>query len=459
MTSHFRLPPSLRAFALLFAVAFRLSASHAAADRPNVILIMADDLGAEGLACYGSTIYTTPNLDRMAAEGIRFDNAYATPLCTPTRVMIMSGLYPNRSGYRALIGKGKGVRLAPEIRTFAHDFRAAGYATAVAGKWQLGKFDEIPNQPVEHGFDEYCLWTWIYQGKKSSRYYGPQIYRGGTVTNGDTADFGPDDYRDFVLDFIDRKKDQPFLVYFPMALVHSPFVHPPDLQRRAERKFTDDLDKKTRAFGHMAAYMDQVVGDILAKLKEHGLEDNTLVLFTGDNGTDRNITSRLPGMDIKGGKGTMTEAGSRVPLLAWWPGHVEPAVREEFFCLVDVLPTIEAIAGIAPNRKIDGMDLSHLLLGGEGTNRQQVLINYGRGFFVREERFRLNQDGKLYDIPVASDATRYTEAVSTDPAHAAERARLKHVLDAFMAIEPEYKGSSAKRPVGAVRGQPATGRR
>jgi len=410
-------------------------------DRPNVIVIMADDLGAEGLACYGSTIYTTPHLDRMAAEGTRFNNAYATPLCTPTRVMIMSGLYPNRTGYRALIGKGEGVRLVSEIRTFAHDFRDAGYATAIAGKWQLGKFDEYPDQPVEHGFDEYCMWTWVYRGKKSSRYYGPQIYRDGKVTNGDAEDFGPDDYRDFVLDFIDRKKDQPFLVYFPMALVHSPFINPPDLQKRAESKFTDDLDKQTRAFGHMITYMDQVVGDIMAKLQEHGLKDNTLVLFTGDNGTHKSITSKLPGMDVHGGKGSMTEAGSRVPLLAWWPGHVKPAVREEFFCLVDVLPTIHCIAGIELNRNIDGIDLSHLLIGGEGANREQVLVNYGRGFFVREKRFRLNQDGKLYDIPITSDASRYSEAVTTDPAHAADRVRLMMTLDDFMAIESQYNSS------------------
>ena len=123
-----------------------------AKEKPNVIVIMADDLGAEGLNCYGNTIYTTPHLDKMAAEGARFNNAYSTPLCTPTRVMIMSGLYPNRTGYTALIGKSAGTRLSASIRTFGHDFKAAGYKTAIAGKWQLGKFDEHPNQPVEHGF-------------------------------------------------------------------------------------------------------------------------------------------------------------------------------------------------------------------------------------------------------------------------------------------------------------------
>ncbi|MEM0926740.1 MAG: sulfatase-like hydrolase/transferase, partial [Planctomycetota bacterium] len=414
-------------------------------ERPNVIVIMADDIGAEGLACYGSTIYSTPHLDKIAAEGVRFNNAYATPLCTPTRVMIMSGLYPNRTGYRALIGKGEGVRLVPEIRTFAHDFRDAGYATAIAGKWQLGKFDEYPEQPVEHGFDEYCMWTWFYKGKKSSRYYGPQIYRDGKITNGQPEDFGPDDYRDFVLDFIERKKDERFLVYFPMALVHSPFIHPPGLKKRAESKLTGDLDKKTRAFGHMITYMDQVVGDIRSKLEELGLAEKTLVLFTGDNGTHKSITSKLPGMNLRGGKGSMTEAGSRVPLIAWWPGRVKPAVREEFFCLVDVLPTIQAVAGIDRDREVDGMDLSHLIVGGNGRNRGHVLINYGRGYFVREKRFRLNQDGKLYDIPITSDASRYSERVTTSTIHRGDRDRLQAILDQFMDIETQFNNSEPSK--------------
>ena len=316
---------SLRLTAILTALWISLPAQAERADHPNVIVIMADDIGAEGLACYGSTIYTTPNLDRMAAEGLRFENAYATPLCTPTRVMIMSGLYPPRTGFRALIGKGEGVRMPASIRTFGHDFRAAGYATAVTGKWQLGKFDEFPDQPVEHGFDEYCMWTWVYGDQKSSRYYKPQIYHNSKVINGGERDFGPDYFHDFALDFIDRKKNEPFFLYYPMALVHSPFVHPPKLEKLARTNFRDDLDKQTIAFGHMITYMDHVVGSLLNRLKKHDLDKNTLVLFTGDNGTHKNITSHLPGLKLKGGKGTMTEAGSRVPLLAWWPDTIGPA--------------------------------------------------------------------------------------------------------------------------------------
>lgn len=417
--------------------------------RPNVIVIMADDLGAEGLGCYGSTIYTTPNLDRMAAEGQRFNNAYATPLCTPTRVMIMSGLYPNRTGFQALIGKGEGVRMPSSIRTFGHYFREAGYRTAIAGKWQLGQFDQSPDQPVEHGFDQYCMWTWQYAGKKSSRYYAPKIYRDGKIYDGSASDFGPDDYSRFLLDFIDQNKSRPFFIYYPMALVHSPFITPPDLEKLAHSRYPGDLDKQTRAFGYMITYMDHLVGQILARLREHGLDRNTLVLFTGDNGTGRQITSKLPGMNLQGGKGIMTEAGSRVPLLAWWPGTIKPGVREQLFCLADVLPTITSVAGIPLSRQLDGMDLSHVLLGKEGKDREQVFINYGSGYFVRESRFRLNQDGKLYDIPVTSDKERYSEKVTTDPAHEAARLRLQAALDQFMAIKtessPELKGGKKSK--------------
>ena len=429
---------SLRLTAILTALWISLPAQAERADRPNVIVIMADDIGAEGLACYGSTIYTTPHLDRMAAEGLRFENAYATPLCTPTRVMIMSGLYPPRTGFRALIGKGEGVRMPASIRTFGHDFRAAGYATAVTGKWQLGKFDEFPDQPVEHGFDEYCMWTWVYGDQKSSRYYKPQIYHNSKVINGGERDFGPDYFHDFALDFIDRKKNEPFFLYYPMALVHSPLVHPPKLEKLARTNFRDDLDKQTIAFGHMITYMDHVVGSLLKRLKKHGLDKNTLVLLTGDNGTHKNITSHLPGLKLKGGKGTMTEAGSRVPLLAWWPDTIRPGVRDEFFCLVDVLPTVTSLAGIRLNRKVDGLNLAHHLTGGPGKNREHVLINYGRGYFVRDKRFRLNQDGKLYDIPVTSNVARYSEQVTTDLEHQGHRRRLQTLLDNFMAIENEY---------------------
>jgi arylsulfatase A len=224
-----------------------------------------------------------------------------------------------------------------------------------------------------------------------------------------------------------------------MALVHSPFEHPPKLEELARKKFTSDLDKKVVAWGHMITYMDDIVGKIMERLKANGLEKNTLVLFTGDNGTHASLVSKLPGMELKGGKGSLTEAGCRVPFMAWWPGVIKPAVNDGFICLVDVLPTICSIAGIGLTSPVDGMDLSHCLLGTEGKDREQILMCFKKGYFVRDKRFRLHEDGTLYDIPVTSDKERYSEKVSTQPEHEAQRQQLQKALDQFRAIPQEYR--------------------
>ncbi|MEM6911763.1 MAG: sulfatase-like hydrolase/transferase [Verrucomicrobiota bacterium] len=414
-----------------------------AAERPNVIVIMADDLGAEGLACYGSTLYSSPRLDQLASEGLRLNNAYATPLCTPTRVMIMSGLEPHRTGHLALLSKKPGTRLSPEIRTFGQDFQQAGYRTAIAGKWQLGQFDDFPEQAVEHGFDEYCLWTWMVEREKTSRYYQPS-YRTDSQTHVAGPEvYGPDVYADFVLDFIDRHREAPFFVYFPMALVHSPFEHPPRLEALARSRFPPGLDKNTQAFGHMITYMDDIVGQIVDRLEAHGIAENTLLLFTADNGTHRSITSQLPGLEVKGDKGAMTEAGTRVPFLAWWPGTIQPGVSEKFFSLVDVLPTIASLADLPLGREVDGMDLGHYFLGTEGRDREQVFMAYKAGqFFVRDREFRLslaeNREPEeiLYHIPVTSGRERYREKVSRHPEHEAARAHLRRLLQEYQTLPP-----------------------
>ncbi len=418
-------------------------ASAADPARPNVIVIMADDLGAEGLASYGSTIYTTPHLDQMAAEGMRFNNAYATPLCTPSRVMLMTGVYPERAGFNGLMGKKAGVRLPASIPTFGNYFRDAGYATAIAGKWQLGKFDEFPDQPVEHGFDRYCMWTWYYGGKKPGRYHSPQIAIDGEIFNGTPKDYGPDIYSRFILDFIDENKDKPFFVYYPMALVHSPFDDPPALRELAEKKYTDGMDKTARKFGHMVTYMDDIVGKILAKLKEHGLDDNTLVVFTADNGTDARIVSKLPDMELRGGKFSLTEAGLRVPFIARWPGVIKPSVNGKFISLVDVLPTLTSMIDVPLKAEVDGMDLSHYFRGTPGKDRESMILPY-RGCLVRSPRFRLNVGGgvsEFYDIPITSDRERYGEKKVTGPEFDEKRKELQALIDREMAKPPLYDGA------------------
>ena len=160
-----------------------------AANQPNVILIMADDLGAETLGCYGNSLFNTPVLDRMAEEGARFENAYATPICTPTRAMILTGLHPNRTGFLERLDSPLDPeyanRLPVHLKTFANLFQDAGYATAIAGKWHLGAFNIYPDQPNSHGFDEHCLWTQHWEGARHSRYYAPDNWENNRhVTHG-----------------------------------------------------------------------------------------------------------------------------------------------------------------------------------------------------------------------------------------------------------------------------------
>ena len=408
--------------------------------KPNIILIMADDLGAETLGCYGNTVNVTPRLDQMAREGARFENAFATPVCSPTRAMILTGLHPNRTGILerldSPLDSERRNRLPAHIPTFAHVFRSGGYATAIAGKWHLGDFQAHPDQPASHGFDEHCLWVQYWDGERRSRYYAPHNWENGTYRTHDKETFGPDYYSDFLIDFIERNQDRPFLAYFPMNLIHGPLVEPPRLRALAESRYPNDLGANERKAGHMVTYMDSIVGKFLDKIKELDLDEDTLIAFTGDNGTAPNLESRLGPFKLRGGKRTMNEAGTRVPLIVRWPGVIPPGTRDAFFSLMDVLPTLSAMAGIPIEHAVDGMDLSHSLLGKPGKDREYFSMAFeGDVFFVRDKRFRLHEDGRLYDIPVSGNESRYSmDALAGKPGHAGARERLQAVLDAYMEI-------------------------
>ncbi len=408
---------------------------------PNIILIMADDLGAESVGCYGSTSYLTPNLDAMAASGIRFNNAYATPLCTPTRAMIMSGLYPQVTGHRGLIGKAPEVRMSPQVKTFGHYLRDAGYATAIAGKWQLGQFDVYPDHPVEMGFDQYSLWKWVFEGTKTQRYWKPGIWENGKSVDGDEEVYGPDRYSSFLMNFIQEKKNKPFFIYFPMALTHSPFVDPP--ARALDSKQNPDLElKKQQPFAKMITYADEIVGNINALLEELEIADKTLVIFTADNGTDRNIKgSRIGDLVIPGGKGSMTEAGARVPFIAKWPAAaIDGYVSEQFISLVDLVPTFNALSGIKTEEKVNGLNLSHYFTGEDGEDRDHIFVCYREDCFVRTDKWRLHDSGELYYIPVTSNEERYGEKKKESEKY---RAKLQVILDSYemeqYAVEPKAK--------------------
>ncbi|MEM8736432.1 MAG: sulfatase-like hydrolase/transferase, partial [Planctomycetota bacterium] len=296
--------------------------------KPNVILIMADDVSWECFGCYGAEDYKTPRIDELARKGVRFKHCYSTPICTTSRVKLMTGKYNFRNythfGY-----------LNPAEKTFGHLMQDAGYKTAIAGKWQLnGLTNKLPGhedstRPNKAGFNEFMLWQ-LTRPKSTKagggeRFWSPVFdHNSNLLTMEDNRNkYGPDMLCDFVCDFIDRNKANPFFVYYPMVLVHDPFVPTPDTigdRSRGHETNKAIRTEKKENFVAMVNYMDKIVGRITDRLDSHGLLENTIILFTADNGTNVSITSQWAGHSIKGGKGGMKDMGTHVPLVAYWKG-------------------------------------------------------------------------------------------------------------------------------------------
>jgi arylsulfatase A len=409
-----------------------------AADRPNVILIMADDMGYECLSTYGSQSYETPRLDQLAAAGIRFDHCYSTPICTPSRVQLMTGRYSSFTyeefGY-----------LNPKYPTFGNLMRDAGYATMIAGKWQLngishgeGKFDRWNDATRirDAGFDEYSLWQ-ITKGKKfGERFWDPLIEQNGEILD-EVLDgkYGPDHFTNYICDFIERKKDEPFFVYYPMVLVHNPFVYTPDSK---SPNLTDQ-----EAFADMVAYCDKLVGRIYDQLEKNGLLENTLILFTGDNGTNVALRSDLADRSVQGGKGNTIDAGIHVPFIAYWKGRTPVGlVSSQLIDFTDFNKTLADLVNLPEqeqrNRQFDGVSFLPTLTGKSGPEREWVFCYYdprwgeapaeNRDKFAYDGRFKLYQNGNYFEVP-----QDFLEAspLAVDGVPTSIRERLQSALDRY----------------------------
>lgn len=376
--------------------------------RPNIIFIMADDLGAECLGCYGGQDYDTPRLDGLARTGLQFDNAYCTPLCTPTRVEVMTGQYPCHNGWPAGIWTKPREKqfLDPDMFNFAHLLQNAGYATAVAGKWQLARFEDRPHHARNIGFDEHCLWTWLYskapdsirmEGRnKPSRFWGPGMWRNGSLMEDTKGKFGPDICADFLIDFIEKHRSDPFFVYYPMNLTHWPFVPVPGME--GDKDGTRKGKTAKRNFGAMVEYTDMIVGRIADKLDDLGIRENTLLIFTGDNGTAKDIRSKYKGSMLRGGKHDLTDAGARVPFIVDWPGQTpQGEVVDDLIDFSDMLPTFADASGasIPPDHKVDGRSILPQIRGRKGKPRDWVFCQRGGGWFLRSKNWRLRSNGQF----------------------------------------------------------------
>lgn len=372
-------------------------------ERPNILLIMADDVGRETLGCYGGTSYDTPHLDALAAGGMRFRHCYSMPVCHPSRMAIMTGRYP----FRNPAGWGK---WPADARTFAHVLRDAGYATAVAGKWQLVLMKNQLDHARRLGFDESALFGW----HEGPRYHNPLIYRNGKIWEDVRKPdvYGPDVYSKFLIDFITENKDRPFFAYYSMALCH---------------EISDDFspvpppapDGHYLTFKEMIEDMDERIGRLVAALERLELREKTLILFTTDNGSPRSyltgvefrngkpvrnhkpVISMMGDVAVRGGKGSMTDAGCRVPLIANWPGTVPTRrVVDDLVDFTDFMPTLAGLAGTRPPKgvHIDGRSFAARLQGKPGKSREWVFCEHSGKRFVRTQRWKLYDDGRLFDM-------------------------------------------------------------
>ena len=420
----------------------------ATAKRPNIVLIMADDLGYECLGCYGGASYKTPRLDALADAGMRFNHAYAQPLCTPTRLQIMTGAY-NFRNWQAF-----GI-MPPGETTFGHMMGAAGYRTCISGKWQLYSYNPPGFEPEwrgkgmhpeDAGFDEYFLWHSLHTEDKGSRYANPVVLDNGELRTYD-GKYGPEVYTGYINDFMERQSaaGEPFFVYYPMALPHGPFNPTPHSSVWAEG---DRLERDRKYYADMVEYMDYTIGRIVDKVEELGIAENTLILYYSDNGTPREIESLLGEKVIRGGKGNTTDAGTRVPLIASWKGVIpEGGVNDDLIDSTDFIPTILEATGAdaLPGMTLDGRSFLPQLKGESGDPRDWVMFHYdplpGHGKeryklvrFARDKRYKLYEETEhLFDIPNDELEEHPILPVHDTPESSAAREKLGSVLEAMRA--------------------------
>ena len=398
--------------ALLIAVCLQATAS--AAEKPNIVFILADDLGIDGVSCYGADKRKTPEIDKLAASGTRFETCYAAPVCGPSRCLLMTGRYAFRTGgigNQSWRAGGPGAKAADE-QPIAKLLKQAGYATAESGKWR-----QVGETPRDWGFDEYCT-----DPTAGGWYWKDSYLKNGETITSTKQEYNPDIIQAFSLDFIRRHKDQPFFLYYPMHLVHGPILQTPD---------SADGEKRIDYYDDNIAYMDKQVGALVAELTKLGLREKTLVIFSGDNGTALTFPATVGGRAINGKKGSMLEGGSRVPFIASWPGTTPAGkVSKDIVSFADPHATFLELAGVkAPEGlSLDGRSLAPQLRGEVGTPREWAYVQLGAHWFVRERGWKMNETGELFDMSDAPFVEKLIAASSDTEASKSARQRLTAVL-------------------------------
>ena len=426
--------------------------------KPNIILINCDDLGYGDLGCYGSKVNHTPAIDKLAREGTRFTDFYmASPVCSPSRGAMMTGCYPPRIGFGEFEGQvvlfpGDPVGLNPDETTLAEILRQNGYGTKIIGKWHCG--DQLPFMPLNHGFDEYFGLPF---SNDMGRQAGPEPMRFPPlplVKDNEVIQQQPDQralterYVEQSLDFIQRHKDKPFFLYLAHMHVHLPLY--------AAEPFVQASENGD--YGACMASLDWATRCIMHKLEEEGLRDNTIIIFTSDNGSrGDNGGSNKP---LRGAKFSTWEGGMRVPCIMHWPGHI-PAGREcnNIFSAIDFLPTLASLCGISipeNNKEIDGMDLSAMVLGKADAPKRDVFYYYLQnnleavrcGYWKLHVRKSGEEINQLYNL--STDIGETTNLYDANPSTVAHLSAL--LADCRTALGDAATGvtGTANRPIGRV---------
>jgi arylsulfatase A len=418
---------------------------------PNVILIMADDFGYECVTANGGGSYKTPNLDRLAAGGMRFEHAHVQPLCTPTRVQLMTGKY----NVRNYLNFGT---LPRTETTFGNLFQKAGYATGVCGKWQLGR---EPDSPQHFGFDEALLWQ---HTRRPPRYANAGLELNGVEKEYPEGSYGPTLINYFALDFITRHKAQPFFLYYPMILTHGPFQPTPDSANWDPKARGEQVLQDNKHFADMVEYMDKMVGRVDAKLTELGIRDNTLIIFLGDNGTNKGITSRFKGTDYKGGKGSTAANGHHVPLIVSWPagmknqkGPHDKGVSKSLISCADILPTICEASGLKVPDNLDGQSFFKQIHH-DGNSpvpvRESIYMWYSprqakNNMTVSESAFdhhyKLYRTGEFYDLAADPLEKQPLDVSKLSEAATKAKSKLAATLDRYKEARPQALDDEFKK--------------
>lgn len=400
-----------------------------AAEQPrNVVFILLDNVGQEWFGCYGGESGCTPEIDRLAAAGVRIEHCYTPPVCGPSRVVALTGRYPHSTGFRlhhdAALYSGGGLDPKREV-LFSRAFQKAGFVTGITGKWQVNHLYDEPDALDQHGFDEHLVWSGSLDGEQmseadwarywdavkresvedtvpfiqriESRYWDPVFLRQGKRER-HVGKFGPDVSQEFALDFLRRHRAKPFMLYYPLVLTHgNAYPHPvttTPLNRDGERPHNE-------MFADMLRYADRLVGEVARELETLGLLENTLLLVASDNGTEQSLSTRRNGRVVDGGLYKLNEAGSDVAMLAYSPSLIPGGRTLPLADFTDIYPTLCAFAGVPLNEdhRPDGHSLAASLIDPKVKSPRDWMLNeYHSTRVVRDERFKLYSEGALFDV-------------------------------------------------------------